>query len=613
MQTRLFPLCALSLACAQAFAVTLPEYRGEEVVVTATRQATPVAKVLSDVTVIDADEIARAGAQDLPALLARVAGVEVASNGGRGQTAGVFLRGAEADHTVVLVDGMRIVSATDGSTALQHIPLSEIERIEILRGPASSLYGGDAIGGVIQVFTRQGSGAPRFAVNVGGGSRDQRKVSANVSGQLDQTAFSLSVSHDQTRGFSATNANNAFGFDPDRDGNENKAYSARLAQHWAPGQTLSLNLFQTFATTDYDGGFDNAKPDEVRQRLTGQSVESRNVLTDAWTSTLRFARTQDKYEDYTDGNFAVRNGLFQTTQDEWTWQNDINSAIGTWMAGASHVDQKVEAQTRFSATERTVKSLFGGYQGEFGALLAQANLRYDDNSQFGDKTTGSANIGWRFAPGWLATAGYGTAFKAPTFNDLYWPLAFGYQGNPNLKPETSKQWEASLGYRAGESAAKLVLFRNEIDNLIVIKSDFSTVDNLNRAIIKGATLSGDTRFGGLALEASATWQSPENADNGKQLQRRARRHASLRASYALVEPLTVGVELRAQGRRYDDSANNTRLAGYGVTNLFASYAIDRQWTLDARVDNVGDKEYELVRGYNTPRREYFLGVRYASQ
>ncbi|WP_181880986.1 TonB-dependent receptor domain-containing protein [Crenobacter cavernae] len=618
MKTQPFALCALAFACAHAYADTMPEYRGEEVVVTATRQATPIHKVLSDVTVIYAEEIARAGAQDLPTLLSRTSGVEVSSNGGPGQTASVFLRGAEADHTLVLVDGMRIVSATDGSTALQHIPLAEIERIEILRGPASSLYGGDAIGGVIQVFTRQGRGAPRFSVSAGAGSHDRRQVSANVSGQVDNTSFSLTASHDKTHGFSATNANNAFAFDPDADGNQNNAYSARIAQQWAPGHTVSANLFQTFATTDYDGGLDNTRPDEVHQRLTGQSIESRDAFTEAWTSTLRFARTQDKYENYTDGDFALRDSLFKTTQDEWTWQNDVKSEIGTWLAGASYVKQAVDTSSALTAKDRTIKSVFGGYQGEFGDWLTQVNLRRDENSQFGGKTTGSANLGWRFAQGWLASVGYGTAFKAPTFNDLYFPFTdfgfgFTYQGNPNLKPETSKQWEAALGYRQGDSAAKLVVFDNRIDNLIVGNADFSSVNNLNRAKIQGATLSGETRFGALSLEASATWQSPEDADSGKQLQRRTRRHASLKASYAVIEPLTVGAEVRVQGHRYSDPANTQRLDGYGVTNLFAQYAIDRSWTLDARVDNVGDKEYELARGFNTPRREYFLGVRYASK
>ncbi|MCW3480288.1 TonB-dependent receptor [Neisseriaceae bacterium JH1-16] len=612
---------ALALSTGVACAADLPEYRGADVVVTATRQAQPLSKTLSDVTVINRDEIEQVGADSLATLLARQPGVQISNSGGAGKTTSVYLRGANANQTLVLVDGVRIVSATFGTTSIQSIPLEQIDHIEIVRGPASSLYGADAIGGVIQIFTKQGEGPASFTANFGVGDRGTLQAGVGVSGKTGNTAYALSVSQDQTRGFSASNANNP-SFNPDRDGDANTAYSANVTQSWAPGQDLTVRLFQSFDRSDFDN-FGNTNPnlqDVVKTRLTGQSVESKNALSDAWASTVRYARSQDRSETFTGGNFAQHDSLFTTTQDDWLWQNDVKTGIGSFLAGASYTRQKVESSQPLDRTSRYEKAAFAGYQGEFGRNLLQASVRHDDDSQFGGKTTGQASYGFKLDGGWLLRAGYGTGFKAPTFNDLFYPfISFApfpgsYSGNPNLKPETSHNGEVEARWSGRGSHASLVAFRNRIDNLIDLVTDGAgniTSVNVNRANIDGVTLTAGTSIWyGIDLNGTATFQNPENLETGKWLNRRARQTATASASRAFG-PVTLGVEWQAVGRRFDDPDNLVPLHGYAVANLFANYEVSRDWSLNARVNNVANRDYELVRGYNTGGLGWFLGARYA--
>jgi len=616
---------ALALSTGAAGAADLPEYRGADVIVTATRQVQPLTQTLSDVTVIDRDQIEQAGTDSLATLLARQPGVQISNNGGAGKTTNVFLRGANSNQTLVLVDGVRIVSATFGTTSIQSIPLEQIDHVEILRGPASSLYGADAIGGVIQIFTKQGEGPASFTANFGVGDRGTLQAGVGVSGKTGNTAYAVSVSQDQTRGFSAQNANADihtqyfdYTHNNDRDGDANTAYSANVTQTWAPGQDLTLRLFQSFDRSDFDRS--EQGQDVTKSRLTGQSIESKNAINDAWTSTLRYAYSQDRSETFLGGNFAQHDSLFTTDQDDWLWQNDIKTGVGTFLAGASYTKQKVDSTQPLDKTSRDVKAAFAGYQGEFGRNLLQASVRHDDDSQFGGKTTGQASYGFKLDGGWLLRAGYGTGFKAPTFNDLYYPYFSyapyigSYSGNPNLKPETSRNGEVEARWTGKGSHASIVAFRNRIDDLITSVTDAqynSTMINISQANIDGVTLTaGSSIWYGIDLNGTATFQNPENRENGKWLPQRARQTATASASRAFG-PVTLGVEWQAVGRRYNDPANLVPLHGYAIANLFANYEVSRDWSLNARINNVANRDYELVRGYNTGGLGWFLGARYA--
>ncbi len=599
------PLATLvALACAQA-AVAKQPVTLDEVVVTATRTTTPVAKVLSDVTVLGREEIAQSGSLTVAELLSREAGVEFYSNGGEGKSSSLMLRGATAKQTVVLIDGVRIVSATAGTTSLEYLNLDAIERIEILRGPASSLYGADAIGGVVQIFTKRGSGKPSLSANVGVGAEGKRVIGAGIAGKADRTAFNLAFSHNQTDGISAR-SNRLSTYNPDRDGFENTTYNASVQHQLAEGHSLDLSAFQSESINQYDS---SAKAqDEAKSRLSGQSIKLHNRLAQNWNSTLGYNYSTDKSLNYTNGNFNTASSYIETRQNQWQWQNELDLASAGQLAlGLESTEQHVLSKNVYAKTRRTNNAAYVGYQGEFGVHRLQGSLRQDDNSQFGGHSTGQIGYGFVPAAGWLLRAAYGTAFRAPTFNDLYWPAAT-YTGNPNLKPEQAHNRELAAQWKAGSSKVTLTAFDNKLDNMIQALS--SGVVNIDQARIIGQTLEGSTVIAGINLSANITSQRARDEKTGKTLQYRSKLHGGITASLAL-DRTTLSAELRAAGKRPTSAANTEYLRGYGVVNLGADYQLDKQWTLNTKLTNVGDKRYETVKDYNQPRRGWFVGVRYA--
>ena len=578
------------------------------VFVTATRTPLAVDAVLSDIVVIDAAAIRDAGAASLAELLRSRGGAEIASNGGPGQTSGIFLRGSNANHVVLLIDGVRLNSASAGTNAFEAIPLSQIERIEIRRGPSSSLYGADAVGGVIQVFTRQG---PRTEARIGIGSWHGYEASAGIGREFGATRVSLQAGASGSRAFSATNATNVFSFDADRDPTSNRNLALTLAHEFAPGHGLTARWLESRSTTRFDSGLDfngNYSDDLNRQRLSTLAIESRNRIAANWTSSLRLARGTD------DGRISgVYPSVFRTHQDQASWQNDIDALGGQLALGAEWRRERVASDTPFTVAQRSIRSVFASHSAQWGAHLLQVSARHDANSQFGSRNTGNLAYGWRVTPAWRLSAAAGTAFKAPSFNDLYYDSPF-FVGNPALRPERSRSAEVAARYDDGALRAGLTLFRSRIADLIAVDSSFTTVENVNRARIRGATANLALRSGVWEARAEWTHQNPVNADSAAQLVRRARNHGTA-GVLAASGPWRAGIDLTASGARFDSAANDpvSRLAGHALVDLHASYRFDPQWTLSARLANAGDKAYEQVRGYNTAGRNLFVSAAYQAR
>jgi vitamin B12 transporter len=578
----------------------------EPVFVTATRTAQPIIDLLADVTSIGQDEIARSGAQSLAELLQRQPGVEIVQNGGPGATSGVFLRGANTAQTLVLIDGMRVSSSTSGATALEAIPLSEIDHIEILRGPASSLYGADAIGGVIQVFTRSGSRGFGASASAGYGTYETSSLSAAVSGGNDRARFAVSAGARHSDGFNAIVNPANFSYDPDRDGYRGASVSANGSVTFAPEQEASAQYFRSRLDNQYDGG--DSFDDRTITTLESWQVASRNRLASFWVSRLSAGEGSDDSVSKTGfGDFP-----FRTRQRQYAWQNDLTLPIGDLTLAYERREERVNGDSGFAVTSRNTDSGTAVYRFRYDAHALQANLRVDDSSQFGTRTTGALAYGYRISPAWRLTISGGTAFKPPTFNDLYFP---GFS-NPDLEPEKSRNveggvyWNAASGELRWETRA--IAWYNRVRDLIVFECDANfncAPQNVADATLKGVTLGADANWRDTRVTASLDLQSPTDDATGHLLPRRARSHGVVSVRQQ-AGPLTLGAEMVASSQRYDDAENTRRMGGYAIFNLIAEWPLSHGVTLFARADNVFDKNYELAADFSTGGARFFGGVRW---
>lgn len=605
VRTVTFTTSTLTLAMATAFSslaqAAVPEL--PPVVVTSTRQETPINQQLSDVTVLDRAQIEQAGQSSLAELLGRQAAVEFTSNGGPGTNTSVFIRGANSNQTVVLVDGVRIGSATSASANFSRIPLSQIERIEILRGPASSLYGADAIGGVIQIFTRKGNGAPRVNASAGYGTYGTYEVNAGVQGGTDMISYNVQAGHYKTNGFSSRRQGFA-GYNPDNDGYRNDNASASFSVRPAAGHELGLNLLYSTGPSQYDGSSaSTASINYVNdQDQISYSAYSRNKFSDGWTSTVRMGKAID---DSTVRENGIPTSVFRTEQNQLQWQNDIKLGFGQALLAVEELKQKVAGTTSYTVAERTIRSYIIGWNGSIDSHRFQLSGRHDDNSQFGTHNTGNVAYGYQFTPEVRGRLAYGTAFRAPSFNDLYYP---GFS-NPNVQPEESRNKEAGLIWEKAGQQVSGTYYDNDVTNLIVYSGSPSIPRNVNKANLQGWTFAYGGTVQNTRIDASLDLSEPKDAITGRQLQRRAEEQFKISASRDIFGWLS-GIEFQAIGRRFDDAANQNAMGGYSLTNLFVEKNLGSGLTVFARANNIFDRDYALTRGYGTAGANIFVGLRY---
>lgn len=606
------PVAALAILLAAAFSPSgqAADKSGselEQVVITATRQATRSNELLSDVSVIERAAIEQAGQTTLAELLAQQPGIEYSANGGPGANNAIFIRGANSNHTLLLIDGQRVGSVSTGAPDFSRLSLGQIERIEILRGPASSLYGADAIGGVIQVFTRRGEGPARFNASTGYGTYGTTDTNLGVAGGNDVVSYSLQAGHYETRGFNAIRNPENASYDEDSDAFRNQSISGSLAIRPAQGHEIGLNFLSGNGTSHYDDG--PGKDPSNDQSISNFSLYSRNRLSSSWNSTLRIGRSTD---DSTNRVNGIADSVYRTDQDQVSWQNDIQLPVGKALLAAEYLKQQLSSSSPLPVNERTIRSLLAGWSGSLGNHRLQANLRHDDNSQFGGKTTGQAAYGYQLTPEWRAHFSYGTAFKAPTFNNLYYPLTcYGswgcFGGNPDLKPERARNAETGLNWEKGAQRFSAIYFRNKVSDLI--DSSLPIPMNVNEATLSGTSLSYANSVGAFSGGISLDLQRARDDSSGKRLARRADELLKAHLAYT-AGMLKVGGEWQLVGESFDDAANKNKLGGYGLVNLFADYRLDREWTLFARANNLFNKEYELAHDFATPGMGIFVGLRY---
>ena len=462
-------LFALVLAAA-SFVAEAQSSSLSPVVITGIREPTPLDRVVGDVVVIDAEQIRNSSADSLEDLLRRVGGIQLSRNGPPGQSAAVLLRGSGASSTLVLVDGVRIGSATLGQADFSAIDLAQIERIEILRGPASSLYGADAVGGVVQIITRRGSGAPRFAAHAAVGELGSSQLDTSIGGSSDRLDYSAGVSRESSRGISAIKPGDAFGqFNPDRDGYARTNLQLRGGYTIAPGHRVGLSVVENRLNAQYDGAefvapnfTADATPD-FRNHYTTRvtALDYRGALTPRWTTTVQASNQSD---DLLSG--GTEQSRFKTERQQLTWQNSWRPAEGQqWVGAIERLEEKVDATPFPTSPRRHNTAVVLDYTGAFGAFKLQADARQDRNSVYGDVGTGKLGLAYDIAPGLTVRAVAGTAFRAPAFNDLYFP---GY-GVATIGPEHARSVEAGVLWKSDTSSAGATLYRNKVRDLIAFE------------------------------------------------------------------------------------------------------------------------------------------------
>lgn len=596
----LFSLLATSVAGAQTSAP-------QQITVTATRVPTPVNQLVADVTVIDRATIERSEGRTLAELLSQQAGLQFASNGGLGKTASLFIRGLESRHTLLLVDGIRVGSATVGTPSLDNLPLEAVDRIEIVRGPMSSLYGNGAFGGVVQVFTRQATQGFSANAKLSAGSNEFGQVAGGVgfgNGVVDAT---VQVQHTDTRGVSATNSNVPFGnYNPDRDGFRQSAGSVRLGWRPLADWRVELLALQSTGLTRVDDGPGADARAELENRLLGLSA--RGKVMGSWNTRFSLTESVDAYDTLVSASAFTDLGVIRTRSHQASWENTVATPLGTALVLLERTEEKVgRPAAPFSVSKRSIDAVALGLNGSADVHNWQASLRHDRNSQFGGITTGALAYGYALTPAWLLGASYGTSQVLPSFNQLYFP---GF-GSPNLLPEEGKHGELSVRYTFGEHRIRAAWYDYRYRGFI---SSGPQPVNLPKVDIDGITLSYEGRWRDLDLTAAYDHVDPRNAtvgnaNFGKQLARRAKQALRLGADWQLGA-WSAGATLRAFSNRYDNAANTARLGGYGTVDVRAEWALSPVAKLGVRINNLGDKGYSTVLGYDQPGREGFVTLRY---
>ncbi len=568
------------------------------IVVTASRSDTRADELVSEVVVIDRASIEAAAGRTLSELLARQAGVQFTSNGGLGKDSKVFIRGTESRHTILLVDGVRVGSATKGEPSWDNIPLDMIERIEVLKGPASALYGSEAVGGVVQVFLRQGVKGLMPSASLSVGSHSHVQAAASLRGGDGTLSYMIGVQKTKDQGFSATNPKAAWGsYNADKDGFKQDAVNASV--RYAINSNWRLDAGMLYA--DGVNHFDDTLAGDTRAAMRTQTLRAgvEGKVMPVWKTALRVSQSQDRSRAI---ESAYMPSVFNTQQDQITWQNNVDTPIGIALVGAEHLTQKVDSSTAYNVSQRTVNSVFAGVNGAAKGHSWQANVRRDSNSQFGDNNTWLLGYGYAINDAWRVNASYGTSFVAPSFNQLYYP---GF-GNTALLPEKGKNLDVGVSYSANGQSVKLVRFDNKIQGFITTTT---LAANIPRARIDGWTLGYEGQIGSVKLHANLDALDPRNELTGKQLKRRAKTQISLGADYAMGVWL-LGGNVLSVGKRYDDESNTVALDSYNTVDVFANYALNKDVSVQMKLNNLANKVYETAYGYNQAGRTAYVTLRY---
>jgi len=537
-------------------------------VVTAALAPRTADETLSSVTVLDEATLRRQDPTDITDLLRGQPGVNVSSNGDFGQTSSVSIRGAGSAGTLMMIDGIRLHSATTGGAAWQFLDPRMFESAEVVRGPKGSLYGADAMGGVVQLFTPRGEGGPTPTLSIGGGSFDTKRASASFSGSDGGTRYHFAASRFDTDGIKL------------RDSGEKKSYDnttglVRLSQRLGDRAEVGILALRARGSSEYIGG-----EQDFVQQVGG--VYGEVDVGDGWTSRLTLSESRDELED-----FSSFPGEFNTQTRVARLDNTLTFGHHQLIFGGEYLEDKVDSTTAYNADSRDNKSVFAQGLLDFAPFTLQPSLRFDDNEAYGDEVTGSLALGYDLDDSHTLRASYGTAFRAPTFNDLYYPGA----NNPDVKAETSKTYELGARGQYGSWFWDAAIYQSDIDDKIVFVTQ---PENVEKARIRGVELASGVSVDGWDIQAALAYTDPKDRSSGNNRGNRLTREVSQSARFDVDRVLgawTLGGSLVVENHRYNDAANDKRLGGYGKVDLRTTWRFAPAWFARVNVNNVFDKDY----------------------
>lgn len=561
-------------------------------VVTPSRMVESLSDSLASISVITRADIDISLAQDLFELLRLQPGVDIVRSGGPGAQTSVFLRGSNSNHVLVLVDGVRVSSSNTGAYVWEQLPLNQVERVEIVRGPRGSLYGSDSVGGVIQVFTRS---SPDPYARVTGGSYGTAEFEGGLGYEGENTRISVNAGYRNVDGFSAQNPE-GFSYNPDDDGYENTNLGFK-------GSTqLNYGRWQySFLGLDSESEFDQGVSD-TRQYLAALGFHG--GFSENWDYQLLAGYTHEKLNS----DFEFFTTDFKSTRYEFSWQNQYNPGDDDKLSfGADYYHENGKSRDSWDES-RNNAGVFASYDHYLDRMHLQLGGRYDDNSRFGGKWTGQAALGYDISDSWQVMGSYGSAFRGPNLNEQYSP-GFGglFAGNPDLDPETSTSSELGLRWQSETVGIfSVAAYRTNVKDLIAFNGEFFQAINIDKARLEGVELEYSLTRASWILNANATFQSTEDRSTGESLLRRPDQKGSISLDYRFTNGSWLGLEWFYSGKRED--FGGITLDSYNLLNLRAGWAFSPSWQLELRGDNLTDKSYEPAYGFNAAGRSWYLSL-----
>ncbi len=611
-------LSALSLFLTPLLLIQAHAEEIPEIIVTANRTANTVDETIAPVTIITRKDIDRLQAQSVVDVLKSTPGVDISTNGGLGSNTSIYMRGTNSDQVLVLVDGVPYGSATLGTTPFQYIPVSQIERIEVVRGPQSSLYGSSAIGGIIQIFTRKDIRGQSFYANTGYGTDSTTESNIGFGYGNETSNINLGIGYIDSSGYDFLGNPDPANADNDDDGFDNTSVSINGYHKFNEQFTLSGSYLMADGENQYDytNGLTLATTrtrTEFKQQVA--SIVADLKINDIWSSQLLIGQSKDESDNYQLPFFgtSLKKTQFDTTKDNVSWKNDfIIRDKDILTIGFDYLDESVDSTTDYAEESRWTKGTFTQYQYYGDIFELKAAWRYDDNEQFGSHNTGNIGIGFNLDKHVRVTTSYGRAYRAPTFNQLYYP----FYGTADLNPETSESFDFGLNGQFNSVSWSANFYTTSIRNLIATNFSTFRADNINKAKINGLELTLGTELFGWKIQSSYSHTNPENDDTGNYLTNRSRDTFRLDIDNH-YKNFTYGASVIAASKRYLDANNTNTLAGYGIMNIRGSWELTKNWTIKAKVDNLFDKEYATTQQtygnklpYKAQERFAFASIHY---